>query len=198
MIRRILAADLRGHIGETVSVAGWVQALRLQRAMQFAVLRDHTGTAQVTHRRDDSPLDKALDALTTESAVRITGRVVANPVVSLGGLEIILEEITVCGPAEAPLPVDGQSGPEHRLDWRFLDVRRRPGAREVFAVQTTVENAMREFACANGCTEMHTPKLMGTASESGAARPGRRCAATGSDRDGAAGSVAINRTCGRR
>jgi len=169
MIRRTLVADLRDHTGETVSVAGWVQTLRLQRAMQFAVLRDHTGTAQVTHRRDDSSLDKTLDGLSTESAVRITGRVVANPVVSLGGLEIVLDEITVCGPAETPLPIDDQSGPEHRLDWRFLDVRRRPGVREIFAVQTTAENAMREFAHANGCTEMHTPKLMGTASESGAA-----------------------------
>ncbi len=38
----------------------------------------------------------------------------------------------------------------------------------MFEVQTTVERAMREFAFAEGCTEMHTPKLMGTASESGA------------------------------
>jgi nondiscriminating aspartyl-tRNA synthetase len=168
MIRRTLVAGLRDHIGETVSVAGWAQTLRLQRAVQFAVVRDHTGTVQVTHRRDDGPLDKALDGLTIESAVRITGRVTANPAVVLGGLEIVPEQVTVASRAETPLPVDERSGPEHRLDWRFLDVRRRPGAREVFAVQTTVENAMREFAFANGCTEMHTPKLMGTASESGA------------------------------
>ena len=168
MIRRTLVADLRDRIGQTVSVAGWVQTLRLQRAMQFAVVRDHTGTVQVTHRRDDGPLDKALDGLTVESAVRITGRVTANPAVVLGGLEIVPDEVTVASLAETPLPVDERSGPEHRLDWRFLDVRLRPGAREVFAVQTTVENAMREFAFANGCTEMHTPKLMGTASESGA------------------------------
>lgn len=168
MIRRTLVADLRDHIGETVSVSGWVQTLRLQRTMQFAVVRDHTGTVQVTHRRDDGPLDKTIGGLTAESAVRVTGRVTANPVVALGGLEIVPDQVTVANLAEAPLPVDERSGPEHRLDWRFLDVRRRPAAREVFAVQTTVENAMREFAFANGCTEMHTPKLMGTASESGA------------------------------
>jgi aspartyl-tRNA synthetase len=168
MIRRILIADLRDHIGETVSIAGWVQTLRLQRSMQFAIVRDHTGTVQVAHRRDDGPLDMAIEGLTTESAVRITGLVTANPAVVLGGLEIVPDEVTVANRAETPLPVDERSGPEHRLDWRFLDVRRRPGAREVFAVQTTVESAMREFAFANGCTEMHTPKLMGTASESGA------------------------------
>jgi len=167
MIRTTISA-LPGRGGETVTVAGWAQALRLQRAMQFVIVRDHTGTVQVTHRRDGSALERALDGLTVESAVRVTGRVAANPVVSLGGLEIIPEAVTVENLAAAPLPVDSRTGPEGRLDWRFLDVRRRPAARLVFAVQTTVERAMREFAYAEGCTEMHTPKLMGTASESGA------------------------------
>jgi aspartyl-tRNA synthetase len=168
MIRRILVAGLRDHIGETVTIAGWVRTSRLQRAMQFILVRDHTGTVQVTHRRDGGPLDAILESLTAESAVRITGRVTENPVVTLGGLEIVPETVSVENPAATPLPIDDRSGPEHRMDWRFLDVRRRPEASSVFAVQTAVERAMREFAYAEGCTEMHTPKLMGTASESGA------------------------------
>ena len=167
MIRTHIA-DLRAQAGSTVSVAGWVQALRLQRAMQFVVVRDHTGTVQVTHRRDGGPLDALLDSLTAESAVRITGVVKDNPVVSLGGLELVPSTVTVENLAETPLPIDARTGPEGRLDWRFLDVRRRPAMRLLFEVQTTVERAMREFAYASGCTEMHTPKLMGTASESGA------------------------------
>jgi aspartyl-tRNA synthetase len=167
MIRTPIAG-LHGHVGETVTVAGWAQALRLQRAMQFIVVRDHTGTVQVTYRRDGGALEAALDGLTVESAIRVTGRVKANPVVSLGGLELIPDEVVVESLAEAPLPIDSRTGPEGRLDWRFLDVRRRPAARLVFEVQTTAERAMREFACAEGCTEMHTPKLMATASESGA------------------------------
>ncbi len=165
---RVPVSSLRGHVGETVTIAGWVRTLRLQRAMQFMVVRDHTGMAQVTHRRDGSPLESGLDGLTVESAVRVTGRVAANPAVSLGGLEIVPERVTVENLAATPLPVDDNTGPEGRLDWRFLDVRRRPAARLVFAVQTTAERAMREFARASGCTEMHTPKLMGSASESGA------------------------------
>jgi len=167
MIRTPIAS-LRGHAGETVTIAGWAQTLRLQRAMQFVIVRDHTGTVQVTHRRDGSPLEKLLDGLTSESAVRVTGRVADNPVVSLGGLELIPETVTVENLASTPLPVDDRTGPEGRLDWRFLDIRRHQRARLVFEVQTTVERAMREFAYAEGCTEMHTPKLMGTASESGA------------------------------
>jgi aspartyl-tRNA synthetase len=165
---RVLVTDLAGHIGETVKVAGWVNTLRLQRAMQFVLVRDHTGVVQVTHKRDGGELEALLDGLTTESAVIITGRVVANPIVALGGLEIVPATVQVAGRALAPLPVDEHTGAERRLDWRHLDLRRRPAARLVFAVQTTVEQAMREFAYSRGCTELHTPKLMGTASESGA------------------------------
>ena len=170
MIRtpRILAADLHSHVGDTVSIAGWAQTLRLQRAVQFVIVRDHTGAVQITHRRDGTALEESLEGLSVESAVRVTGRVVANPVVTLGGIELIPGEVTVESHAEAPLPIDANTGPEGRLDWRFLDVRRKPAARLVFEVQTTVEQAMRAFAYAHGCTEMHTPKLMGTASESGA------------------------------
>ncbi len=165
---RTLVTDLPSHVGQTVTIAGWAQTLRLQRAMQFAVVRDHTGTVQVTHRRDGTALEQELERLTLESAVRVTGKVVGNEIVSLGGLEIIPERVTVENRAATPLPIDDKTGPEGRLDWRFLDVRRHPAARLVFAVQTTVEQAMRAFATAQGCTEMHTPKLMGTASESGA------------------------------
>ncbi len=167
-IAGLRAAAGSGSPATDVTIAGWVQALRLQRAMQFVIVRDHTGTVQVTHRRDGGPLEAVLDSLTAESAVRVTGVVRANPVVSLGGLELVPETVTVENLARSPLPIDDRTGPEGRLDWRFLDLRRRPAARLVFEVQTTAERAMREFAYAAGCTELHTPKLMGTASESGA------------------------------
>ncbi|BBC30661.1 Aspartyl-tRNA synthetase [Streptomyces graminofaciens] len=170
MTSRVLVSGLREHVGQTVSVSGWVNTLRLQRKMQFVVVRDHTGMVQVTHKRggEGDEVETALEGLTPESAVRITGRVVDNPIVKLGGLEIIPESVEVLNRAETPLPIDEQTGLEHRLDWRFLDVRRRPQAQLLFAVQTTLEQGMREYAYGQGCTEMHTPKLMGTASESGA------------------------------
>ncbi|GAA0285722.1 aspartate--tRNA(Asn) ligase [Streptomyces polychromogenes] len=165
---RVLASDLRAHLDQTVTVSGWVNALRLQRKMQFVILRDHSGMVQVTHKRDGSPLEAVLESLTPESAVRITGRVVDAAQVKLGGLELVPESVEVLNRAETPLPIDEHTGPEHRLDWRFLDVRKRATAQMVFAAQTTLEQGLREYAMQNGCTEMHTPKLMGTASESGA------------------------------
>ncbi|GHE09171.1 aspartate--tRNA(Asn) ligase [Streptomyces alanosinicus] len=165
---RVHVSDLREHIGRTVTVCGWVNTLRLMSKVQFVIVRDNSGLVQVTHKRGGGLLEVQLDALTPESAVKITGRVADAAQVKLGGLELVPEAVEVLNPAAVPLPIDEQTGIEHRLDWRFLDVRRRPAAQLMFAVQTTLEQGMREYAYAQGATEMHTPKLMGTASESGA------------------------------
>jgi aspartyl-tRNA synthetase len=167
---RTLVRDLSSHLGQTVTVRGWINALRLQRAIQFVIVRDPSGLVQVTHKRggDGDEIERSIESLSEETAVAITGRVVENPIVNLAGLELIPERVEVLGRAEAPLPIDEHSGPEHRLDWRFLDVRKRPVARQVFEIQTTMEQGFREYAYGEGFTEMHTPKLMGTASESGA------------------------------
>src|SRR6266480_4630137 len=167
---RMLVRDLRDHVGSTVSISGWVHALRLQRKMQFVLVRDRTGMVQVTHARQGAGdgLEAVIEQLTVESAIRVVGRVVDNPVVNLGGLEIVPESIEVLNKADTPLPIDQHTNLERRLDWRFLDIRQSPAAQLLFTVQTTLEQAWREFAFDNGCTEMHTPKLMGTASESGA------------------------------
>lgn len=168
---RTLVRDLPSHVDQTVTVSGWINALRLQRKMQFVILRDSSGElAQVTHKRggEGDEVEQVIESLSDESAVSITGRVVENPVVKLGGVEIIPERVEVLSAAQTPLPIDENSGPEHRLDWRFLDVRKRPAARVMFGIQTTLEQGFREYAYGEGFTEMHTPKLMGTASESGA------------------------------
>ncbi|MFF2617538.1 aspartate--tRNA(Asn) ligase [Kitasatospora sp. NPDC058046] len=166
---RTLVAELPAHLEETVTVYGWVNTLRLQRRIQFVLVRDHTGLAQVTHLRggEDDVIEAAFEGVTVESAVKITGRVVANPQVKLGGLETVPTRVEVVSPAEPKLPIDEKTGIDQRLDWWFLDIRR-PSQQLVFDVQTTVERAMREVAAEEGFTELHTPKLMGTASESGA------------------------------
>jgi nondiscriminating aspartyl-tRNA synthetase len=167
---RTLVRDLRAYVGQQVTVYGWVNTLRMQRKIQFVLVRDHTGMVQVAHKRseDGNVLEGLIEhGMPIESAIKVTGTVVDNKVVNLGGLEIIPEAIEVTNRADSPLPINDQTGIDQRLDWRFLDLRH-PARRLIFEVQTTVERALREFAYAEGCTELHTPKLMGTASESGA------------------------------
>jgi len=166
---RTLTGELGGKIGERVTVRGWVQALRDQKRMQFLILRDETGLVQAVLPKEDSPseLNEALSTLTAESAVTITGTVVADERVKLGGLELRLDRLQVDSLAEPELPIAPDSALDKRIDWRYLDLRR-PDRRLIFEVQTTTEHAMREYWRRHGFIELHTPKLMGSASESGA------------------------------
>jgi nondiscriminating aspartyl-tRNA synthetase len=168
-VQRTLTEQLPGRVGEHVTVRGWVQAIRDQKRMQFVILRDETGLVQVALPKQEPPseLNEAVSALTAESAVTIAGTLVADERVKLGGLELRLQELQVDSPAEPELPIAADSALDKRIDWRYLDLRR-PDRRLIFAVQTTVEQAMRDYWRKEGFIELHSPKLMGSASESGA------------------------------
>jgi len=97
----------------------------------------------------------------------ILGKVVTNPVVKLGGLEIVAESVLVVSKADALLPLGESPNIETRLDWRFLDLRT-PQNLLIFKIQTAAEHAMRSFWKSEGFIEIHSPKFMGSASESGA------------------------------
>jgi nondiscriminating aspartyl-tRNA synthetase len=168
-VARVAVADLKSHLEETVELRGWVHAVRDQKRMQFVVLRDETGLAQLILGKQEQPseLNETISALTPESAVTVAGLVVADERVKLGGLEVQLASLSVDSPAEPELPITPDSALDKRIDWRYLDLRR-PDRRLIFEVQSTVEHAMREHWREQGFIEIHTPKLMGSASESGA------------------------------
>jgi nondiscriminating aspartyl-tRNA synthetase len=167
-VTRTLIAELSQRVGERVTVRGWVQAVRDQKRMQFVILRDETGLAQaVLPKEPPSELNEAITALTAESAVTVTGTVVADERVKLGGLELRIEDLKVESLAEPELPITADSALDKRMDWRYLDLRRLD-RRLIFEVQTTAEHAMREHWREQRFIELHTPKFMGSASESGA------------------------------
>ena len=168
-MERTLIEELPEKVGERVNVRGWVHAIRDQKRMQFLIVRDETGLVQLVAPKEEPPseLNEAVSALTAESAVSVTGTVVADERVKLGGLELRLEELEVESLAEPELPVTSESALDKRIDWRYLDLRR-PDRRLIFEVQTTAEYAMREYWHEQRFIELHSPKLMGSASESGA------------------------------
>jgi nondiscriminating aspartyl-tRNA synthetase len=171
-MERTLIADLRSKLGETVLIQGWLQTLRDQKKMQFLILRDRTGLVQVAHwKANDPAIAELVSKLGAETALTITGKVIDNPIVKLNGLEMQLESLVVEGGSGEQLPFDpfGETLPavEFRMDWRYLDLRR-PENLLVFKVQTTAEAAMREYWLKNDFMEIHTPKIMGAPSESGA------------------------------
>lgn len=172
-MERTLVRDARNKVGERVSLRGFVQSVRNQKAVQFIILRDFSGLIQVVAERSEanSALNERIAQLTRESAVEVTGVVVNNPGVKLGQMEVQLNTLSVASQADAALPIDlfgrTETDMDKRLDWRFLDLRQ-PESQLIFHIQTTVEMAMREFWIANGFVEIHTPKIMGSPSEGGA------------------------------
>jgi nondiscriminating aspartyl-tRNA synthetase len=168
-VTRTLISQLQEQIDSRVTIRGWVQAIRDQKSVQFVIVRDETGMAQVVLPKGEPPseLNERVSALTAESAVTITGTVAADERVKLGGLELKLEELQVDSLAEPEVPIAPDSALDKRIDWRYLDLRR-PDRRLIFEVQTTTEQAMRDYWRKQGFVELHSPKLMGSASESGA------------------------------
>ena len=106
-MERTMIGDLRGAIGQTVKIQGWLQTLRDQKKMQFLVIRDTSGAAQVVLEKQAHPeLAERISRLSVEAALTLTGRVIDNPVVKLGGLEVQLESLVVEGESEPQLPLD--------------------------------------------------------------------------------------------
>ncbi len=159
-MKRILINQLASHIDGTVTLCGWIQTLRAQKRMQFLVLRDHTGSIQVVHERaTDDQLASTIDTLTPESAVEITGKVISNPAVKLGGMEVVIQTLKPINIADTPIPLGESSALDTRLDWRFLDLRT-PQNLLIFQVQTAAEHAMRGILDPrrihrNSLTEVH-------------------------------------------
>ena len=172
-MERTLIRDSSEKIGETITLKGFVQTVRNQKAVQFIILRDHTGLIQVVVERSEAnaTINDLISTLTRESAIEVTGMAISNPNVKLGQMELQLKTLHVVSLSGATLPIDVFSTTEtdvdKRLDWRFLDLRQ-PENQLIFRIQTTVEMAMRKFWLSKGFIEIHTPKIMGSPSEGGA------------------------------
>ena len=171
-MERTYIKDLRSKIGQQVKIQGQLQVLRDQKKMQFLVLRDVTGLVQAAfYKPNDAALAELISTLTVESALTITGTVADNPIVKLNGLEVQVEAVQVNNLAGSPLPLDpfAEALPavDIRMDWRYLDLRR-PQNLLLWKAQTLAEQAAREFWLQNNFIEIHTPKITGSPSESGA------------------------------
>jgi nondiscriminating aspartyl-tRNA synthetase len=171
-MERTMIGDLRKKIGQEVKIQGFLQTLRDQKKMQFLILRDTTGLVQVAFwKANDPALAEQISPLGVESTLTITGTVVDNPVVKLGGLEVQLKTLEISSFAAAPVALDpfAETLPamDYRMDWRYLDMRR-PESLLIFKAQTVIEAALREYWLQHSFIEIHTPKLMGSPSESGA------------------------------
>ena len=163
-MERNLIANVK--CGETNKIQGFVENLRNKRTMAFLVIRDYSGRLQVTIEKEKHPdLAAIVDQLTVESVVTCVGPVVENEYVKMGGKEMLPEEMEILSVAE-PLPLTKDAAIDSRMDYRWIDLRSDKNTL-IFKAQTELVNAMREFCLNQDFLEIHTPKLIGAASESG-------------------------------
>ena len=149
-----------------VRVSGFVENFRNKRTMAFIVVRDITGKLQITIEKEKHPeFSEMLDKLTINSVVSFTGEVVLSEYVKMGGKEMYPDEMVVHSYADA-LPIKDDSDIDVRMDFRWIDLRRERN-QLMLEMQTTLTGAMREYLIERGFVEIHTPKLIAAASESG-------------------------------
>ncbi len=167
---RVLARDLASvQPGERATLAGWIHRRRVLASVTFLVLRDRSGLAQVVVK--DRETVEQLAGLPEETVVEVTGTVSANESAP-GGAELVEPSITaltepaLAPPAELWRPTFGAGLPTH-LDHAAVTLRH-PRHRAAWQIASA---SMRGFRSALGAlefTEIATPKLVGTATESGA------------------------------
>ena len=165
--------ELNKHFNEEVEVEGFIDNIRNLQWVQFVILRDKTGKVQVTIEKEPSEnqeLVETINHLTLESTVKIKGKLLESPKVKLNGMEIIPShiEVTSISSPELPINIKEKDAQEidTRLDYRFLDLRNDYNAK-IFAIQSEMVKSMREYLYQNDFMEIHTPKLIAAASESG-------------------------------
>lgn len=171
-MERILIGNLAEHIGETVSINGWVDVARNQGKMAFFDFRDRSGTVQGVVFGKPEMLEIA-EALKPEWVVRVTGIVNKRPEkmvrveVQNGGIELEITGIKVLSAAEAlPFDMDADLNIDTLLDTRPLTLRRKR-ERAIFRVQAGIVNAYRDFLTQEGHVEFMAPKFVGDDAEGG-------------------------------
>ena len=171
-MKKINFSELKNYYNEVVELHGFVEKVRDLQYVQFLILRDKSGSVQVTLEKDGSleELNKIVTSLKVESTVKVTGKVLENEKVKLGGLEVIPSMIEITSEPVEELPINYKdlngTNLDTRMDYRFLDLRNEKNSL-MFKVQSCLIEAMRDFLYKNNFSEIHTPKLIGAASESG-------------------------------
>ena len=167
------AGDLReSHIGQVVSLAGWVQTIRRMPGRLFIDLRDRMGIAQLVIDQETSPeLYQQASSLGREYCLSAKGEVIrresSNPKLASGDIELMVRELQIHSTSLTPpihISDDDQAKEEMRLKYRYLDLRKKR-LMDNFRLRSKLYRSIREFLYDEGFTEFETPILGKTTPE---------------------------------
>lgn len=158
--------------GKEAIVMGWVEDMRDLGGIKFFTLQDREGIIQITapEAKVEKELLNKIDTLNKESAVAVKGKITKADQAPRG-VEIIPDEIRELNPADTPLPLDPtgriKADMDTRLDARLLDLRR-PKPMAIFKIKHQTLQTIRQYLISEGFIETNTPKIVGSATETGA------------------------------
>ncbi|EAR16349.1 aspartate--tRNA ligase [Robiginitalea biformata] len=169
MYRSHTCGELREeHIGREVTLAGWAGKVRDKGFVVWIDLRDRYGITQLVFDQERTPaalLDQARET-GREYVLQVKGNVIEraskNPKLPTGGIEVLVEEMTVLNPAETPpFTIEDQTdgGDELRMKYRYLDIRRNP-VKNKLMFRHTVTMEVRKYLSDQGFIEVETPYLI--------------------------------------
>ena len=173
MYRSHTCGELRiNNVGQSVTLAGWVQKVRNLGAMTFIDLRDRYGLTQIVVE-ENSPVEtrEAASALGREFVLQVTGTVIErsskNPKMPTGEIEVAASSIKILNQAQTPpftIEENSDGGDDLRMKYRYLDLRRPPLQRNM-ELRHRMAIAIRTFLDKEGFLEIETPYLVGSTPE---------------------------------
>jgi len=156
------------HVGQHVTLAGWVQKMRDLGGVIFVHLRDRSGIVQVTFNDDcERDVFEKASSVRSEYVIQVTGKVVNrdennyNLNIPTGKIEVICEAIKILDTANTPpiyIEDDDKAGESLRLQYRYLDLRK-PGMQKKIITRHKTAQLVRNFLSEEGFLEIETPFL---------------------------------------
>jgi aspartyl-tRNA synthetase len=150
-------------VGQTVSLCGWVNTLRLQSHVAFVDLRDHEGLAQVVIERDNVAAFAVANEIGNEYCLRVTGtirkRLSVNDKLRTGTVELVADQVEILNAAkDLPFAMHENPNEEMRLTYRYLDLRR-PDMQQMMRRRIKLVQSLRRYLDAAGFQDIETPIL---------------------------------------
>ncbi len=162
-----------GHIGQQVTVYGWVQKSRDLGSLKFIDLRDRTGIIQAVINKDNTEdIFNEAAKVRGEFVLEIKGEVAkrggaVNTKISTGSIELIVSGMQIISKAETPpiyIEDDAKESEALRLKYRYLDLRK-PSMQKIFFTRHKLTKSVREYLDQNGFVDVETPILTKTTPE---------------------------------
>ncbi len=168
-MERIRTTEAAGHVGQEVRLQGWLHQLRALGKVNFLIVRDGWGTFQAFV--DDEATLATLHGVGVESVIAVRGRVMAEPQAP-GGVELHETRVTILEAVHEPPPIEVnkremRAGLDTYLEYAAVGLRH-PKRRAILRIEAAMIAGFRDHLNGQGFTEIHTPKILGTATEGGA------------------------------